>query len=255
MSSGGTVTLLFTDLVGSTEMLVGLGDEQAEVVRRSHFALLRAAISGTGHEVKNLGDGLMVVFDSAVDAVACAVSMQQLVHQHNASSDGPAIGIRVGLNVGEPIRDEGDFFGMAVVLAKRICDAAEGGQILASHLVRELVGSRGGFDFGDPWQAELKGLSTPLAICEVAWEAVEAQPLALPGALGGTTRIGFVGRGPELTALEEEWRRAKSVPRPIEPKRLAISCVGPARPTTSTPAPGPRCSNAAAPSGPGWTRA
>ena len=66
------VTLLFTDLVASTELLARLGDDAAEEVRRSHFALLRQAIAETGgDEVKSLGDGLMVVFGSAVDALRC----------------------------------------------------------------------------------------------------------------------------------------------------------------------------------------
>jgi class 3 adenylate cyclase len=98
-----------------------------------------------GHEVKNLGDGLMVVFPSAVDAVSSAVAMQAAVHVHNQKGKGPAFMVRVRLEVGEPIRDEGDFFGRPGIVAKRVCDAARGEQILASQLVTGLVGSRGGF--------------------------------------------------------------------------------------------------------------
>jgi len=79
-----TVTLLFTDLVGSTALLDQLGDDAAEQVRRTHFRLLRDAVAAHGGaEVKNLGDGLMVVFASAVDAVGCAVTMQQAVHRYS----------------------------------------------------------------------------------------------------------------------------------------------------------------------------
>ena len=89
----------------------------------------------------------MVAFPSAVNAVSCAIGIQQAVHRHNAREVDDRLKVRVGLNVGEPIRDEGDYFGTPVVVAKRLCDSAEGGQILASGLVRALVGSRGSFGF------------------------------------------------------------------------------------------------------------
>ena len=77
------MTLLFTDLVGSTELLGKLGDDEAERLRRVHFGLLReVAAAHGGEEVKNLGDGLMVAFASAVNAVGCAIGIQQAVHRH-----------------------------------------------------------------------------------------------------------------------------------------------------------------------------
>ena len=75
MGAAGLVAVLFTDLVGSTETAARLGDDRADQLRQDHFALLREAIAATGGtEVKNLGDGLMVVFGAASDAVACAVA-------------------------------------------------------------------------------------------------------------------------------------------------------------------------------------
>ena len=140
------VTLLFTDLVGSTELLGQLGDDEAERLRRVHFGLLReVAETFGGEEVKNLGDGLMVAFVSAVNAVNCAIGIQQAVYRHNSRQGDERLRVRVGLNIGEPIRDENDYFGTPVVVAKRLCDRADGGQILASELLRALVGSRGGF--------------------------------------------------------------------------------------------------------------
>ena len=141
------MTLLFTDQVGSTETLQRLGDEEGERLRRAHFGLLReAAAMHGGEEVKNLGDGLMVAFVSAVDAVACAITIQQAVDRAACSGE-LAFAVRIGLNVGEPIRDEGDYFGTPVVIAKRLCDAGAPGQILASEVVRALVGTRGGFAY------------------------------------------------------------------------------------------------------------
>jgi len=166
----GTVTLLFTDLVGSTELLERVGDDEAERLRRLHFGVLRDVLAARGgHEVKSLGDGLMVVFGSAVGAVGCAVAMQQAVLRHNRRQAGPRLGVRIGLHVGDPIRDEDDYFGTPVVIARRLCDAAEGGQILTSELVQGVVGSRGGHRFRPLGEVALKGVATPVAACEVVW--------------------------------------------------------------------------------------
>ena len=90
----------------------------------------------------------------------------------------------MGLNVGEPICDEGDYFGTPVIVAKRLCDEAAGGQILTSDLVREVVGSRGAFGFRPRGSLSLKGISEPLAACEVLWEPPrqrESAPAVVPG--------------------------------------------------------------------------
>ena len=86
--------------------------------------------------------------------------------------------VRIGLHVGEPVRDEADYFGTTVVIARRLCDSARGGQVRASGLVRELVGSRGGFTFFNLGPLTLKGISHPLAAYEVIWETA-ATPIHL----------------------------------------------------------------------------
>ncbi|MFI5037232.1 MAG: AAA family ATPase [Solirubrobacterales bacterium] len=201
----GTVTLLFTDQVGSTETLQRLGDEEGERLRRAHFGLLReAAAMHGGEEVKNLGDGLMVAFVSAVDAVACAITIQQAVHRARAGGE-LAFAVRIGLNVGEPIRDEGDYFGTPVVIAKRLCDAGAPGQILASELVRALVGTRGGFTYRALEPVALKGVADPVPACEVIWEPSTEQRVPLPPLLAGEDRGTFVGRSEPAAALEAAW--------------------------------------------------
>ncbi len=201
----GTVTLLFTDQVGSTETLQRLGDEEGERLRRAHFGLLREAASmHRGEEVKNLGDGLMVAFVSAVDAVACAITIQQAVHRARVGGEG-AFAVRIGLNVGEPIRDEGDYFGTPVVIAKRLCDAGAPGQILASELVRGLVGTRGGFTYRTLQATALKGVAEPVPACEVVWEPSTEQRVPLPPVLAGEDRGTFVGRSEPTAALQAAW--------------------------------------------------
>ncbi|MDQ3659873.1 MAG: adenylate/guanylate cyclase domain-containing protein [Actinomycetota bacterium] len=166
----GTVTLLFTDLVGSSELIQRLGDDAADRVRRRYFSLLRNSVQYCGgDEVKSLGDGLMVVFPSAVDAVSCAVAMQQSIHEHNSEHEDEGLRLRVGLHAGEPVREGDDFFGQSVVVAKRICDGAQGGQIVTSELVQSIVGSRGEFEWKELGWVALKGVATPVSCSELVW--------------------------------------------------------------------------------------
>jgi len=164
------VTLLFTDLVGSTELSQRLGEDRAEDVRRQHTEALRQAVAASGgREVKHLGDGLMVVFNSPSAAVTCAVAMQIAVDRHNRKLAEP-LGLRVGLHTGEVTRDNDDFFGTPVVVAERLCKRCEGGQIFASDVVRALVGTRGGRVFKEIGPLELKGINDPVLACELHWE-------------------------------------------------------------------------------------
>ena len=136
------VAILFTDIVGSTELSQQLSAEVADEVRRGHFSVLRQAITESGGtEVKNLGDGLMVVFSSASAALGCAVGMQQGVEQDNRRGT-EAVSLRVGLSVGETSREDGDYFGDPVVEAARLCAHCDTGQILATDLVRAMAGRR-----------------------------------------------------------------------------------------------------------------
>ena len=85
--AAATITVVFTDLVGSTE-LIGLGEAGADEVRREHFGLLRGAVAEHGgREVKNLGDGLMLVFDGVTAGLACAVAMQQAIAGRRADTE------------------------------------------------------------------------------------------------------------------------------------------------------------------------
>jgi len=211
MADSSTVTLLFTDLVGSTQLHDRLGDDAVDVLRRQHFRTLNEAVlAAGGREVKRTGDGVMAAFASATDAVRCAVAIQQAV---TGVEDG-ALSVRVGLNAGEVSVEEGDFYGTPVNVAARLCDAAYGGQVLASDLVRGLVGSRGGHRFQSLGNLSLKGLQEPVRVWEVAWQegpgdehaaGQPAPPRALPAALVPQAVSQFVGRTPDLERLEAEW--------------------------------------------------
>src|ERR1700722_1989120 len=153
-----TATFLFTDLVNSTATAARLGPEAAEQLRTTHFRLLRGAIAAAGGtEVKNLGDGLMVALSSPSRALACAVGMQQAVEHHNRSTAEP-LAIRIGLAMGEAIEQDDDYFGDPVVEAARLCAAANGGQILATDIVRLVVGRHAAQSFTEIGPLELEGL-------------------------------------------------------------------------------------------------
>lgn len=213
---GGVITFLFTDLVDSTAIASRLGEEAAENLRQVHFGLLRAALAAhAGEEVKNLGDGLMAVFASPVDAAEAAVAMQQAIVVHNSAQPAAPLSIRIGVHAGEPVREDGDYFGTPVVVASRLCAAARGGQILAGELVAALVGNRGGVRFHPLGPLQLKGLSDPLPAVEVIWaaEGTSAAPAGRsaprrPRRLVATRGPQLVGRVDELARLEEEYARA-----------------------------------------------
>src|SRR5262252_6330720 len=118
-----TVTVLFTDVVGSTELMARVGETASDSMRRDHFERLRRVIAATGgREVKNLGDGVMVVFDGAASALSCAAAMQQAVASTPLNPD--RIEIRIGMSSGEAETLDGDYFGVPVVEAARLCAAA-----------------------------------------------------------------------------------------------------------------------------------
>jgi class 3 adenylate cyclase len=205
----GVVTFLFTDLVGSTVLIDRLGDDAADDVRRGHFELLRRALTEAGgQEVKNLGDGLMVSFVSPVAALSCATAMQRAVADSGLE-------LRVGLHAGEPALEGDDYFGTPVVVAKRLCDLARGGQIVASELLAGFVGTRGGFQFRPLGKLPLKGLSEPVAAVEVdlgpasedraAAAGVRPLPRVRPPRPRGP---GLVGRDDEMAVLESELNAA-----------------------------------------------
>jgi len=217
VASSVTATFVFTDLVDSTATSAGLGPEAAEELRQTHFRLLRSGIAASaGTEVKNLGDGLMVMYSSPSRALAGAVGMQQAIDHHNRSGGQP-LRVRMGITVGEAVEEDGDYFGDPVVEAARLCAAAEGGQILASEIVRGLVGRHATQTFVEVGPLELKGLPEPVDTVEVLWEPARVEgSVPLPGRLVGAASdalFGFFGRGPELATVEETRKRAHDAGR------------------------------------------
>jgi class 3 adenylate cyclase len=169
-----TVTVLFTDLVGSTELMAALEPGTGDELRSHHFAGLRGALAvHAGREVKTLGDGFMAVFDSASDGLSCAVTMQRAVARQNNGREANTLGMRVGLSAGEVTEDDGDYFGLPVIEASRLCDAAGPGQVLASDLVRLLAAGSEIHRLESVGTMTLKGLPQPISVHEVSWDTEE----------------------------------------------------------------------------------
>ncbi len=196
-SSGAFRTILFTDVEGSTALTQRLGDAKARQLLREHERIVRDALKAHGgSEVKTMGDGFMASFGSATRALECAIAMQRAFAEWNEGSlrsKGPSTGsgrtvgegsgrtevirVRIGLNAGEPIAEDdpdgrADLFGTAVNLAARIAGEAEGGEVLASDVVRQLVAGKR-FMFADRGETALRGFEEPVRLYEVRWREKE----------------------------------------------------------------------------------
>lgn len=165
----GTVTILFTDIEDSTLMTERLGDRAWLGVLEAHNVVIRdLAAANSGFEVKAQGDGFMLAFASARDALRCGIGIQRGVA--NSEWAGEPLRVRIGLHTGEAIKQADDFYGKTVILAARIAAIARGAQILTSSLVFELLRSGGEFRFEGPKTVELKGLAGRHDVYAVPWD-------------------------------------------------------------------------------------
>jgi DNA-binding NarL/FixJ family response regulator/class 3 adenylate cyclase len=167
----GTTTIVFTDISSSSGLVQRLGDGAAAQVVSRHLRGVRAeAERCQGRVTKTLGDGLMALFGTVYDGVRAAIAMQQVTDLAEREQDCPALGLRIGVNVGDVVDDgSDDVFGSAVVVARRLCDAAGPRKILVSEIVRILAGSRPDIHFVPLDPIALKGLTEPIGATEVQW--------------------------------------------------------------------------------------
>jgi class 3 adenylate cyclase len=166
----GTVTLMFSDMEGFTKATERLGDLKARELIRIHNAVVREqlALHG-GYEVELQGDGFLLAFGSAHQALLCAIAIQRAFELHNRDA-AEKIRVRIGLHTGEALKDADKFFGRTVILASRIAAQARGGEILVSSILKELTESIGDLRFGEGQEVELKGISEPQRLHSVEWE-------------------------------------------------------------------------------------
>jgi class 3 adenylate cyclase len=214
-------TILLTDLVGSTRLATTVGPVRADQLREEHFGLLRDALASSGgKEVKNTGDGLMVAFPSASEAVNCAVAMQQAFERRYRDAE-QALHIRIGVGAGESTVKDGDYFGMPSIEAARLCAQAPSDGILISALAQTLAGRCEGVDFASAGELELKGIPDPVQAFSVSWapladeETGAASRWPLPALLRSVPVVSYVGRAEERAALQEALNLARSGQRQV----------------------------------------
>jgi class 3 adenylate cyclase len=164
-------TVLVTDLVDHTQMMQRLGDAQGRALLREHERITRNVLERHGGvEVKTMGDGFMASFVSVTGALDCAIALQRAFAAFN---DDPAhaaepLRVRVGLNAGEPIEEEGDLFGSTVIMASRICAHGDAGEILIPEPLRHLLTGKS-YVYADRGAAMLKGFEDAVRLFEVRW--------------------------------------------------------------------------------------
>jgi predicted ATPase/class 3 adenylate cyclase len=169
--SEGPVTVLMTDIEGSTDLQSRLGDAAARALVRDHEARIRDALHQFGgREIKTMGDGFLVSFASTRRALECACAIQRAL-----TEDPDAPKVRMGLHAGEVLVEGDDIHGAAISAASRIMAQARGGEILTSDLVRQLAGAAG-LQFKERRPVPLKGLDGTWVLHEIVWRESHDDP-------------------------------------------------------------------------------
>jgi class 3 adenylate cyclase len=170
VAHNGTVTIVFSDIEGSTERAVELGDAAWMTVLNVHNSIIRRQVERHGGtEVKSQGDGFMLAFSSARAAIDAMAESQRALSAWASSHPATAVRVRIGIHTGEAIVRHDDFHGRHVVIAARVASVATGGEILVSSLVRQIVETRGDLRFGPERVVTLKGLADEWRVSPVIW--------------------------------------------------------------------------------------
>ena len=166
----GLRAVMFTDIVGSTEMTARLGDSRALELVRVHDALVRRGLDAHGgREVKHTGDGIMASFDEVANAVRAAADIQRRLAAYNVDGS-ESLSVRIGIDAGEPVTEHNDLFGTTVQLASRLCHEAEADGILVSRAVRELCEDDAA-QFAPLGERQLKGFAEKTPVFRFEWRS------------------------------------------------------------------------------------
>ncbi len=171
-------TFVFTDIVGSTAMTQRLGNAGAQKAVRAHNTAVRGAIQAyKGREVKHTGDGIMATFPDPPSAVAACIKIQREIAAHNSANPNIDVHLRIGINAGEAVEEENDFFGAAVQMTARICDKASKDNIWVSQAVVDACKGQK-FGFIPRGAFEMKGIQGSKRLFEVGWSDAHKNELA-----------------------------------------------------------------------------
>ena len=165
----GLRAVMFTDIVGSTEMTARLGDSAALELVRAHDALVRRGLEAHGgREIKHTGDGIMASFDIVANSVSAAADIQRRFAAYNADAS-ETLSVRIGIDAGEPVEDHNDLFGSTVQLASRLCSEAEANGIIVSGFARELCQAEDARRFVALGERRLKGFADKAQVFRFEW--------------------------------------------------------------------------------------
>ena len=188
----GTVTIMFTDVEGSTRLLSTRGFTESHEIMRAYETIIDEKVAEhAGRRIKGLGDGFMISFGSVRHGVECALDIQRSIAEYSKQNPERKVKVRIGLNTGEVVEEAGDIFGAAVNVAARVASKARGGEILVSDVVRQLVGPVSEMTFEYRGRYKLKGFPDRWRLHEVTPGEVKETPRALPSG------DGYVGREQE----------------------------------------------------------
>ena len=188
----GTVTIMFTDVEGSTRLLSTRGFTESHEIMRAYETIIDDKVAEhAGRRIKGLGDGFMISFGSVRHGVECALDIQRSIAEYSKQNPERKVRVRIGLNTGEVVEEAGDIFGAAVNVAARVASKARGGEILVSDVVRQLVGPVSEMTFDYRGRYKLKGFPDRWRLHQVTPGEVKEAPRALPSG------DGFVGREQE----------------------------------------------------------
>jgi pilus assembly protein CpaF len=188
----GTVTIMFTDVEGSTRLLSTRGFTESHEIMRAYETIIDEKVAEhAGRRIKGLGDGFMISFGSVRHGVECALDIQRSIVEYSRQNPERKVKVRIGLNTGEVVEEAGDFFGAAVNVAARVAGKARGGEILVSDVVRQLVGPVSEMTFDYRGRYKLKGFPDRWRLHQVTAGEVKEAPRVLPSG------DGFVGREQE----------------------------------------------------------
>ncbi|MBV8167428.1 MAG: adenylate/guanylate cyclase domain-containing protein [Alphaproteobacteria bacterium] len=179
-AQGDNIAIMFTDMVSSVETTQALGDQGMMKLVQTHNLIIGAVLkTHRGHQVKHTGDGIMAVFPKVADGVAAACEIQRQIADHNRNTASNLLKVRMGLAVGQPIRDQDDYFGTVVQLAARLCSCAGEAQICVASAIADQVAASRRFQFSSEREVQLKGFAEAQKMRMLLWEQARAtQPAA-----------------------------------------------------------------------------
>ncbi len=167
----GTLTILFTDIEDSTALNEELGDKSWLKILATHDAIVqRCSVRYGGMVVKSQGDGFMIAFAEAEEAVRAAIKIQRTLASNPRRLRRAPVAVRIGVHTGPALEKGGDLFGRNVALAARVTDRAQGGEIVVTAAVSEAIGQDAGLVFVDHSEVELKGLPGTYELLSAEWQ-------------------------------------------------------------------------------------